>query len=314
MNNILSKEELLLIHDLNCVKIIQHFPDLVRKAIENSVSYTDALLALNLHPSNNSARQHMKRFIADNGLTPLNYNNYRRGQTVQERVILSREDVLKRFVKSETYVGTQLRKWVIAHDLIPYICSVSNCLLSQSDKVIWNGKSIILDLDHINGDNKDNRLENLRFLCPNCHSQTETFKGRNLRQVARNAIPSDKEVRKENFENLPDKEMLKVEVSLTSARQVANKYEVTEYALKKKMNGETYHDPSIAMNARGEGLRRRVKANQSLSYPPIEDMLARVASEGYESLARELGVSGNAIRKYLKSRLGYAPKRGEVSP
>lgn len=313
MNNILSKEELLLIHDLNCAKIIQHFPDLVRKVIENSVSYTEVLLALNLHPSNNSARQHMKRFIAENGLTPLNYNNYRSGQTLQERVILSREDVLKRFVKSDAYVGTQLRKWVIAHDLIPYVCSVSNCLLSQPDKVIWNGKSIILDLDHINGDNKDNRLENLRFLCPNCHSQTETFKGRNLRQV-RNAISSDKAVRKENFENLPDKEILKVEVSLTSTRKVANKYEVTEYALKKKINGEAYHDPSIAIDARGEGLRRRAKANQSLTYPPIETIVARVVSEGYESLARELGVSGNAIRKYLKNRLGYAPKRGEVSP
>jgi hypothetical protein len=39
----------------------------------------------------------------------------------------------------------------------------------------WNGKPITLQLDHINGDSCDNRYENLRFLCPNCHSQTETF-------------------------------------------------------------------------------------------------------------------------------------------
>ena len=43
----------------------------------------------------------------------------------------------------------------------------------------WNGKDIVLELDHINGDKYDNRLENLRILCPNCHSQTETFRGRN---------------------------------------------------------------------------------------------------------------------------------------
>ena len=40
---------------------------------------------------------------------------------------------------------------------------------------IWNDKPIVLQIDHINGDNRDNRIENLRILCPNCHSQTNTF-------------------------------------------------------------------------------------------------------------------------------------------
>lgn len=44
----------------------------------------------------------------------------------------------------------------------------------------WKGKPINLDLDHINGDTFDNTLKNLRFLCPNCHSQTKTYKGRNV--------------------------------------------------------------------------------------------------------------------------------------
>ena len=42
----------------------------------------------------------------------------------------------------------------------------------------WRGKKLSLQLDHINGNSKDNRIENLRFLCPNCHSQTDTFSGR----------------------------------------------------------------------------------------------------------------------------------------
>lgn len=43
----------------------------------------------------------------------------------------------------------------------------------------WQNKPISLELDHINGVNTDNRLENLRILCPNCHSQTHSFRGKN---------------------------------------------------------------------------------------------------------------------------------------
>lgn len=43
---------------------------------------------------------------------------------------------------------------------------------------LWNGLPLVLQLDHINGKYNDHRLENLRLLCPNCHSQTETFSGK----------------------------------------------------------------------------------------------------------------------------------------
>ena len=46
-------------------------------------------------------------------------------------------------------------------------------------KCLWNNKILNLHLDHINGINSDNRLENLRWICPNCHSQTETYTGKN---------------------------------------------------------------------------------------------------------------------------------------
>jgi hypothetical protein len=45
----------------------------------------------------------------------------------------------------------------------------------------WRGRPIAFDLHHVNGDGQDNRLENLQILCPNCHSQTDNWGGRNKR-------------------------------------------------------------------------------------------------------------------------------------
>ncbi len=65
-----------------------------------------------------------------------------------------------------------VRKVLINENIIPYECD--ECGITE-----WNGKKLSLHLDHINGCGWDNKIENLRFLCPNCHSLTDTYTGKN---------------------------------------------------------------------------------------------------------------------------------------
>lgn len=75
--------------------------------------------------------------------------------------------------KGVYYQSYKLKKRLFAEKLKFPICE--NCLLTE-----WVGKPIPLELDHINGDKTDNRLENLKILCPNCHALTNTYRGKKL--------------------------------------------------------------------------------------------------------------------------------------
>lgn len=81
------------------------------------------------------------------------------------------KDVLK---ISSTYNRSYLKKRLIKEGILDLKCAICG------NDGTWQGKPISLQLDHINGISNDNRIENLRILCPNCHSQTENFSGKNI--------------------------------------------------------------------------------------------------------------------------------------
>lgn len=97
----------------------------------------------------------------------------------EEQLEIARQNI-KSFSNEEMFCENfidrkHVKKRIIKENLIEYKCQ--ECKICE-----WNGKELSLHLDHINGINNDNRLENLRFLCPNCHSLTETYCGKKLKK------------------------------------------------------------------------------------------------------------------------------------
>lgn len=91
---------------------------------------------------------------------------------------LNKEEIIKKWLcfqneHSPLLSNDHLIKYILRYNLLDHKCYV--CF----NKGIWENLPLSLQLDHINGKRLDNRIENLRFLCPNCHSQTKTFSGRN---------------------------------------------------------------------------------------------------------------------------------------
>lgn len=90
-------------------------------------------------------------------------------QSILKLQLLNRITNVDLFVANSTVASSVVRKRIKKENLIPYQCAICNI------KNEWNFKILTLQLDHINGVRTDHRLENLRWLCPNCHSQTETY-------------------------------------------------------------------------------------------------------------------------------------------
>ena len=95
------------------------------------------------------------------------------GQAWNKGKTLDPKQSIESYLNNELPIQSyKLKNRLLKEKFFKHVCS--NCALSE-----WLDKPIPLELDHINGDNKDNTLSNLRLLCPNCHALTPTYRSRN---------------------------------------------------------------------------------------------------------------------------------------
>ena len=141
-----------------------------RQLIQESTSIRSVALKLGMSAAGSNVYYQVKKRCAELNIDLSHFNQNQTAAATAASTKYSLEDIM---VANSPYTNTsKFNERLIKANLIPYECA---CCGNKGE---WQGKELILQLDHINGNHQDNRQENLRFLCPNCHSQTETFSRR----------------------------------------------------------------------------------------------------------------------------------------
>ena len=175
---------------------------------------------------------------------------------------ISYEDGLSRLIEKSPWKRQAIKQFLIKHKLKEYKCQKCQNI------GIWEGNKLSLQLEHINGISNDNRLDNLTFLCPNCHSQTATYAGKKLKQNTVIQLSDKSKIVISAFKRRkylrPPKEELEENLKTQPIYKIAEKYHVkSDNTIRKwlKFYGIDYKILSPFTQKRGLCSRNLVKVD-----------------------------------------------------
>jgi hypothetical protein len=254
----------------------------LREAVKLSFSACETLKRLGMSPYGYASLRLLVR-LNDLGIDHSHFTSGKRLSPQQRLRNRSLDEILT--VVDLPVAAHSLKRRLFKEGLLENKCSL--CGL-----VTWREKKISLHLDHIDGNNRNNSLSNLRLLCPNCHSQTDTYCGRN----------KNKSCKKEKICNLV------VVPSHTGSIKMQNK---NQTLVEKKRRKNYFCSCGLQKSANAV---RCVNCHSKLSFkiewPSDENLHKLLWSSPTEKIALQLGVSDSAISKRCRQRNIDKPPKG----
>lgn len=208
--------------------------------VKNSFSIKECEEKLGYNSYSGSVASQIKQRIKNLNLDTSHFNN-------SGKVIRTPENI---FIENSTADQSTLRKFYRNGEYTPYICDICG------QEPIWQGKELTLILDHKNGINNDDRLENLHWVCPNCNQQLDTTGSRNKayktniknkntcidcgKEIFKGSLRCKKcdtlyrqEVANSKREERVSREELKRLIRTTPFTQIGKKFEVSDNTIRK---------------------------------------------------------------------------------
>lgn len=254
--------------------------DQLRDAVKLSFSACETLKRLGMSPYGYASLRLLKR-LDD---LKIDYTHFTNKKRLSPRQLLrnrSLDEILT--IVDLPVAAHNLKRRLFKEGLLENRCSL--CGLST-----WQEKDISLHLDHIDGNNRNNFLFNLRLLCPNCHSQTDTYCGRNKNKVCKK-------------ESLPDLVDVPIHTNLDKKRNKKSD--------KKRLRKQYFCSCGLQ---KSKNAVRCVNCHSKLTFkiewPSDEVLHSMLWSFPTEKVASQLGVSDSAIGKRCRQRNISKPPKG----